>query len=73
MSDQKIPSVGDWLITFLILSIPLVNLIVLIVWAASSSTNVIKSNFSKATLIWILIIIALYVMFFGALIGAMIS
>ena len=70
MSEQKIPSVGDWMITLLILSIPLVNFIVLLIWAFSSSTDPIKANFSKAALLWLLIIVVLYMLFFGALIGA---
>lgn len=70
MNEQKIPSVGDWIITLLIMSIPLVNFVALIYWAASSSSGPIKANFAKAALIWIVIIIAFYVMFFGAIIGA---
>jgi len=70
MNEQKIPSVGDWMITLLILTIPLVNFIVLLIWAFSSSTDPIKANFSKAALIWLLIIMLLYVLFLGALVGA---
>ena len=70
MNEQKIPSVGDWMITLLILSIPLVNFIVLLVWAFSSGTDPIKANFSKAALLWLLIIMLLYVLFLGALVGA---
>ncbi len=70
MNEQKVPSVGDWMITLLILSIPLVNFIVLIYWAVSSTTEPIKANFAKAALVWIIIIVVLYFLFFGALIGA---
>jgi len=70
MNEQKVPSVGDWMITLLIMSIPIVNFIVLIYWAVSSSTDTIKANFAKAALLWLLIILVLYIMFFGALIGA---
>lgn len=70
MSEQKIPSVGDWIITLLILSIPLVNFIVLIYWAVSKSTSPVKANFAKAALVWILLITLIYIIFFGALIGA---
>ena len=70
MNEQKVPSVGDWMITLLILSIPLVNFIVLIYWAVSSSTEPIKANFAKAALVWMIIIVVLYFLFFGALIGA---
>jgi hypothetical protein len=73
MNEQKIPSVGDWIITLLIMSIPLVNFIALIYWAASSTSIPIKANFAKAALIWIVIIVALYAMFFGALIGAFVG
>ncbi|MBM3419365.1 MAG: hypothetical protein FJY17_10665 [Bacteroidetes bacterium] len=73
MNEQKIPSVGDWVITLLLVSIPLVNFVVLIYWAVSSSTDTIKSNFAKAALIWIAAIIALYALFFGAMIGALLS
>lgn len=73
MNEQKIPSVGDWIITLLIMSIPIVNFIALIYWAASSSSGPIKGNFAKAALIWIVIIIALYSMFFGAMIVAFVG
>lgn len=73
MNEQKIPSVGDWMITLLILSIPLVNFIVLLFWAFSSGTDPIKANFSKAALLWLLIVVVLYVLFIGALIGAFIG
>ena len=70
MNEQKIPSVGDWMITLLILSIPLVNFIMLLIWAFSSGTNPIKANFSKAALLWLVIIMVLYFLFLGAIIGA---
>jgi hypothetical protein len=70
MNEQKIPSVGDWIITLLIISIPLVNIVALIYWAASSSSGPIKGNFAKAALIWTLIIIVLYILLFGAIVGA---
>ena len=70
MNEQKIPSVGDWMITLLILSIPVVNFIALIYWAVSGSTNTVKANFAKAAIVWFVVIIILYLLFFGALIGA---
>ena len=45
-------TVGDWLVTMLLLAIPLVNLILLIVWAASSSTHPSKKSFAQAYLIF---------------------
>ncbi len=52
-------STGDWVITLLILAIPLANLIMLFVWAFGSGTNINKANFAKAALIWVAISIVL--------------
>lgn len=62
-------SLGDWLITLIILCIPLVNIIMLLVWAFSGGTNVNKQNFCRAYLIIILALIVVYIIFmvlFGA-------
>lgn len=61
--NAPVISTTNWLITILITTIPLVNIIMLIVWAFSDSTNPNKSNWAKATLIWMLIGIVLTIMF----------
>jgi hypothetical protein len=48
-------SVMDWVITLLITYIPLVNIIMLLIWAFDSQTPLNKKNWAKARLIWILI------------------
>lgn len=58
-------SLGDWLITFIVLAIPLVNIVMLFVWGFSSTTNPNKSNFCKAYLIIFLITIVLFFLFGG--------
>ena len=45
-------SLGEWFITILITSIPIVGFIMLFVWGFSSGTNISKANWAKATLIW---------------------
>lgn len=55
MSNNEPVSVGNWMLTTLILGIPLINLIMLLVWAFSGSTPESKSNFAKASLMWMLI------------------
>ena len=55
---------GDWFVTMLLLVIPFVNLILLFVWAFSGGTNPSKANWAKATLIWMVIGIVLWVFFF---------
>ena len=70
MENHKIPSVSDWIFILLLLSIPIVNIIVLLYWAISNSTEPIKANFAKATLIWFVIIIFFWFLFLGAIIGS---
>ncbi len=60
-------SVGEWFIAILITAIPLVGLIMLLVWAFSSGTNINKANWAKATLIWMVIGIILAFFIFGIL------
>lgn len=57
-------SVGNWMLTYLLMCIPIVNLILLFVWAFGSNTPVSKANWAKASLIWMLIAIAFYVLLF---------
>jgi hypothetical protein len=64
-SSAPVMSLGDWIITFIVLAIPLVNIIMLFVWGFSSSTNPNKSNFCKAYLILMLIAIVLFFLFGG--------
>ncbi len=63
--QNKPVTVGDWIITIIISAIPIVNIVMLLVWAFSSGTNPSKANWAKAYLVFIAFIIALYfVMFF---------
>lgn len=51
---------GEWMITFLIMMVPCINIIMMFVWAFSSTEKKSKSNFFKAYLIWAGIIFVLY-------------
>lgn len=55
--DTSVVKTKDWFVTHLISMIPLVGLIFCIYWAFSSETNVTKSNYMKAYLIYQAIII----------------
>ncbi len=68
-TQYKPMSIGDWIITFLITIIPIVNIVMLFVWGFGSNTQPSKANWAKATLLWIVIIIVLYFLFFAAIIG----
>lgn len=64
-------SMGHWFLCLLVCMIPCVNVIVMLVWAFSSSEKKSKSNFFKAALIWLaiqtLLSIVLSTLFIGAI------
>ena len=68
--QAPIVSVKEWLITNLIMMIPLVNIVMMLVWAFGSNTNPNKANYFKASLILFAIVMAIYlvlaVVFFGS-------
>ena len=56
-------SVGDWLITMLIMIIPIVNIVMLFVWGFGSPDP--RRNYARASLIWMAISIVLITIFYG--------
>jgi hypothetical protein len=85
MDQQNLPgtirheiSVGEWVVTILIASLPLIGLIMLFVWAFGDGANPSKKNWAIATLIWfaigIVLFIILIIMFwalFASMLGGM--
>lgn len=67
-----IMTVGDWIITSLLLAIPIANIVLLFVWAFDSGTNPNKKNFARAALIFAAIAFGLLIIF-GVLIGSFIA
>lgn len=68
--DRMAPfSTGGFFLVQLALMIPVVNLILLLIFAFSGSTNVNLQNYSKALLIWALIGIGIAVI--AGVIGAL--
>ena len=51
MSTEKPFTVGQWIITLLLIYLPPINLIFLIYWALSKKGSVNRKNFSIASLI----------------------
>ena len=49
--NNKIITTSEWIITKLIMFIPIVNIVMLIIWAFNQKTNINKSNWAKANLI----------------------
>ena len=64
-------SVGEWVITIIIIAIPIVGFIMLFIWGFGSNTQPSKANWAKAALIMIGISIVLSFLFLGSLLGIM--
>jgi uncharacterized membrane protein YvbJ len=56
-------SVGSYILTMIVFAIPILNIIMMFVWAFGSNVNRNKKNFSRATLILLLIGIVLSIIF----------
>ena len=74
-SVQKTPviSINDWLVTILITIIPIVNIIMLFVWAFSKNENPSKANWAKANLIWAAISVVLMILFASLILSSIAS
>ena len=72
IGHQQAPvvSVKEWLLTNLILMIPLVNIVMMLVWAFSSNTNPNKANYFKAALILFAIVMAIYLVLAVVIFGS---
>jgi hypothetical protein len=57
-------SLGDWIITLIVLAIPIVGIVMLFVWAFSGSTPPSKQNYCRAALILAAVVFVLWLVFF---------
>ena len=67
LEDWSVVSLVDWIITLIITAIPVINIIMLCVWAFGNWTAKSKSNWAKANLIFMLIGVILLIIFWGAI------
>lgn len=63
-------SFGDWLVTMLIMIVPILNLVMLFIWATDRLTNPNKANWAKATLVIIAVQVVLAMFFIGIIVGS---
>ena len=70
--DPSPMSTQDWLITLLIYFIPCVNIVMLCIWAFSSTGNLNRRNYARALLVFVAIAIVLSI-FLGITLGTAIS
>ncbi|OXM85541.1 hypothetical protein [Paenibacillus rigui] len=62
-NQAPVLTVKQWIVTLIVLAIPLVNLIMLFVWAFGDGTNPNKKNYAQASLLLAAIFIVLYIVF----------
>ncbi|MNI37742.1 hypothetical protein D3C73_918540 [compost metagenome] len=65
-------TIKEWMITTLIMLIPIVNIVMMFVWAFGEG-NPTKKNYFKASLIWVGIVIVLYIILGALFLNALIS
>ncbi len=61
--DEKPMSVAEWLITIIVLAIPLVNVVLYLYWAFSSPVNLNRRNYCRASLVIFVIAVGIFVLF----------
>jgi hypothetical protein len=72
--DTSPMSVKDWVLTMIVLAIPVVGLVMLIIWIVSSTGNINRRNYCLASLVIAAIVIVLVIIvsiFFGGLAAIM--
>jgi hypothetical protein len=62
IEDSRVMSVGEWMITLLVLGLPIINIIMYIVWALDTTGNPNRRNFCRASLLWFAIMMAVSIL-----------
>ncbi len=74
MQDLETPvTMGDWIVSLILCCIPCVNIIMLFVWAFSKTEPKSKSNWAKAQLIFVGVVLVLYIVFIVIIAGSSFS
>jgi len=60
---------GEWLVTMILLNIPILGIILALIWGFSSNVNKSKQNFAKAYLILLIIGLILGAIFSSVIFG----
>lgn len=70
--NKEVMTMGEWFLTYIILMIPLINIIMLFVWAFGDG-NENRKNYCRVQLIFMLIGVVLSVLFGSLLVGILYS
>ena len=61
----------EWLVVFILMAIPVVNIVMLVLWTVNDNGNPNRQSFARATLIVVAFQVLIVAMFFGMLVGMM--
>ena len=64
-------SVGQYLGMYLLMCVPILNIVLLFMWAFGSAVNLNKKNYARAVLILFAVSVVIWIIFGGIFIGAM--
>ena len=67
VDKNKQMTMKDWLLTFIVVALPIVGLFMLLYWVFSNNTNLHKKEWAKAILVCLVIIIIIISVFFGVM------
>jgi phosphatidylserine synthase len=56
-------SVSNWLLTFIVTAIPILNIVVILYWSLSKNTHPSKMNYARAMILLFVIGVVLYAIF----------
>lgn len=72
-SQQSAPvmSVGQWLLTIIVMAIPIVNIVMLLVWGMGNNENPNRKNWAIAQLIVMAAAIVIWMLLFSTIVGMM--
>ena len=62
--EREATSTGKWVLTLFLVCIPILNIILMFVWAFGASTEPSKKNWARANIIWAVIGIIVTIAFF---------
>ena len=71
--NMSVVSISDWIITMILMMLPLINIILLFVWAFGNNTSESKANWAKASLIMYLIGIIIIIIFYSTIIALVVG
>lgn len=60
-------TLGNWIVTFLLMCIPIANIVLMFVWAFGSNVNPSKKTYFQAALIMMLVAIVLMILLGGVI------